>query len=116
MKLGASNIGVRMNRGIELINEERKKQLKKWKTPGHDASINYNSELVKAAAVYALNGRDLYIKGSGNPLFNELETVSFSAIYPWDNIKKIESKDRLKQLQIAGALIAAEIDRLIDRI
>jgi hypothetical protein len=89
-----------MKTGIELISEERKRQIdiEGW-TEEHD-KIHTSGELAFAAATYALP--------------DYANTRSFKRIHLWpfspDWWKP--SSDRIKELAKAGALIAAEIDRL----
>lgn len=90
--------------GIELIAEERKRQIEKegW-TAEHDAQHNHH-ELARAAACYATPGyiRKLHITDNGTP-------------FGWPFSKdcwKPSPLDRKRELVKAGALIAAEIDRL----
>lgn len=100
-----------MKTGIELIAEERKRQIEVegW-TPEHDAEHTDNS-IAKAAACYAMpcDERQKY----------QSSTLSEPArFYPrwwpksWD-VKwwKPTPENRIKELVKAGALIAAEIDR-----
>jgi hypothetical protein len=91
-----------MRTGIEIIAEERKRQIevKNW-TPEHDAE-HTDESLAMAACHYALpNHLD-------SPLVN---------LWPksWDVhwCKKGQST-RIRDLAKAGALIAAEIDRLLN--
>lgn len=83
--------------GIELIAKERQRQIdvEGW-TPAHDAEHS-NEELSKAAACYALP-----------------ESVRFYvSLWPWDASSfKPTPNDRVRELVKAGALIAAEIDRI----
>jgi hypothetical protein len=85
-----------MKSGIELIAEERQRQIEKegW-SKEHDAE-HYRGEMAIAAMCYAdprkLNGKVPYG-------------------WPWDD-KWWKPKDRVRNLVKAGALIAAEIDRL----
>ena len=97
-----------MKTGVEIIAEERKRQIdvEGW-TLEHDSTY-FREELAQAAACYAIpeKNRDL--------------TCSFSGTYYpilWPNgwqIKfwKPSPANRIKELAKAGALIAAEIDRL----
>lgn len=85
--------------GVDLIREERQRQLdvEGW-TPEHDDEHD-DGEIARAAAWYALSqcwrkqfaryGTDLWPR-------------------PW----RFKETDRMRELVIAGALIAAEIDRL----
>ncbi|MDD5484219.1 MAG: hypothetical protein PHP98_11320 [Kiritimatiellae bacterium] len=95
-----------MKTGIELIAEERKRQVEEegWKAE-HDAA-HIGGELARAAACYAL------------PQVMSLQSELISVVvdrgvfWPW-SIKcfKPTKDDRVRELQKAGALIAAEIDR-----
>lgn len=79
--------------GIELIAQERKEQIEKHGFgPENDAV--YDRKLVNAAC-YLLKKNTFHW-----PHWSDKMRVKFDA------------KPRIKQLQIAGALIAAEIDRL----
>ena len=80
--------------GIELIAEERQRQItaEGW-TPEHDDEHD-NEQLAQAAACYAMPPR---LRG---PL-----------PWPWD-ADWWKPGDRIRELTKAGALIAAEIDRL----
>lgn len=95
-----------MKTGIELIDDERKRQVESegW-TPEHDDE-HEDGELVFAAVAYALP-RD---KGE-NP-FDEITPNP----WPWDPISfkpgDGTTVGRVRELVKAGALIAAEIDRL----
>lgn len=84
-----------MKTGIELIAEERKEQIEKhgW-TAEHDAT-HYCEEIIDAAE-YAIRPN----KDNGD----KCGWISFQL--------KIVKKNRIDQLKVAGALIAAEIDRL----
>jgi len=96
-----------MPTGIELIAEERLRQVSEegW-TPEHDAE-HVNGELADAAACYA-----------ATPDFrDELEEHTDEGLadllWPWDaSWWKPSPDDRVRELVKAGALIAAEIDRL----
>lgn len=94
--------------GIELIAEERQRQIdgEGW-TPEHDDKHS-NDEMARAAMCYT------------NPIPSE---GFITAYWPWDRewykpSKYNESRlaprkiDRVRELVKAGALIAAEIDRL----
>lgn len=89
---------MKMKTGIELITKERARQIKREKyTPSHDDQ-HANSELLQAAACYIENGSDFNIG---------LETV------PWPfETASWKPTGKIENLTKAGALIAAEIDRL----
>lgn len=87
----------KMLTGIELINNEREEQLSKHKrTVESDVKYNITGQLIDGA-IYCLTGKeDYYPINTWGPEFKE----------------KIDNSTRLKKLTVAGALIAAEIDRL----
>lgn len=90
-----------MQTGIELITEERQRQIEKhgW-TAEHDAEHS-NNELSKAAIVYA---SDSQVRENSNII---------DWLWPWEREWwKPTPENRIRELQKAGALIAAEIDRL----
>lgn len=94
-----------MKTGIELITEERKRQIEKegW-TPEHDAEHTLG-EIALAAATYALPEEVRYP--------NHLWVTDRDELWPWDmDFWKPSPENRVRELQKAGALIAAEIDRL----
>lgn len=79
--------------GVELIAIERKRQIDEehW-SPEHDDDHDYN-ELARAAACYAIGNDENW---------------------PWDEeCWKPSPDNRIRELEKAGALIAAEIDRLL---
>lgn len=82
--------------GVELIAAERKRQVEQegW-TPAHDDE-HAHGELADAAVCYAL------ARGS----------ESGAAGWPWEPSWWKPSGDAVRDLTKAGALIAAEIDRL----
>lgn len=87
-----------MKTGIELIAEERQEQISKHgRTVLNDVFENKGRQLVKAA-------QEL------------LEQLPINTGFPpeWDKdvVDKMRSKSYYKRLIIAGALIAAEIDRI----
>jgi hypothetical protein len=99
-----------MKNGIDLISEERLRQIsvEGW-TQQHDDQHTDNS-LAKAAACYAMpkETREMY---------QSLSKVHgwFPRWWPesWDlKFWKPTPKNRIRELVKAGALIAAEIDRL----
>lgn len=93
-----------MKTGIELIAEERQRQIEEegW-TPEHDDE-HTTGEIAIAGATYAMR-----------PIINEvmLKDDGIPHLWPWDgNWYKPTPENRVRELQKAGALIAAEIDRL----
>jgi hypothetical protein len=107
--------------GVALIAAERKRQIEAegW-TPSHDDEWHGDDELAWAAVCYAAPDR-VYRKheeqeiegGYGGEPSEVSTTVTFQDPWPWEEEwDKRQKHDRLRQLVIAGALIAAEIDRL----
>lgn len=98
-----------MSTGAELIAAERARQVEVegW-TPEHDDEHN-QAELVGAGTSYALYARWLLL---GKPDFRL--TISPMVFWPswWDQNWWKPSDDPVRNLVKAGALIAAEIDRL----
>ncbi len=92
-----------MKNGIELIADERSRQVSQegW-TPEHDDEHD-ECEIVEAAVCYALNGREFVLQGTVCPN---------PGAWPWDMKWWKPSYDPIRNLVKAGALIAAEIDRL----
>ena len=90
-----------MKTGIEIIAEERQRQIsvEGW-TPEHDAQ-HENGELAIAATCYAYPETALYVGEI------RVENWPFEPEY-----FKPSPRDRVRELAKAGALIAAEIDRL----
>lgn len=82
--------------GIELIAKERQEQIEKHKwTVDSDRKFNRNNQLVDAS-MSILCGCEAYRPKDWNSnLFD-----------------KIHNKPRIEKLAIAGALLAAEIDRI----
>ena len=87
--------------GVELIAVERQRQVEGegW-TEGHDNS-HVDGELAKAAAAYAWPG-DMDSRDG--------RRVHRSVLWPWED--GWSPGDRVRELTKAGALIAAEIDRI----
>ncbi|MGJ1424535.1 hypothetical protein ACR79B_11120 [Sphingobacterium spiritivorum] len=79
--------------GIELIAQERKEQITKHKFSSENDAIYTEEQLRKAAASIIIHDH---------------------AIFPWspEYYLHIMEKTEVEQLTIAGALIAAEIDRI----
>lgn len=91
--------------GIELIAEERQRQIEKegW-THEHDDQHN-TGDLAHAAAAYA--SAELYRRTTSEGYDNTPHIWPFERKW-W----KPTPENRIRELQKAGALIAAEIDRL----
>lgn len=100
------NIGpIEITDGIAIIAAERRRQLKQegW-TQEHDAE-HLNGELAIAAACYVLAE---YARSYGRHNVDEMPVK-----WPWaEECWKPTPDDRIRELAKAGALIAAEIDRI----
>lgn len=97
-----------METGVGLIASERQRQIVVENiSPAHDIKEHSDEALVKAAVCYALpdDGRKQELAESKGTLLGVL--------WPWDWRWWKPSKDRVRDLTKAGALIAAEIDRLL---
>jgi hypothetical protein len=91
-----------MKTGVELIAEERQEQIEKHGFDvNRDVQINDSGELT-AAALFVLTGEDNYYPSSWEEWFRN-KLVSKTASTP---------NPEIERLKIAGALLAAEIDRL----
>jgi hypothetical protein len=87
--------------GINLIGKERQRQIKElgW-TKEHDKTANSSGELALAAIQYAIP-----------PQYRDEECVK--EVFPWEwKYWHPTPNNRILELTKAGALIAAEIDRL----
>jgi len=100
--------------GIERIAAERKRQIEKegW-TLEHD-DFHDNGQLATAGACYAISD---YLRGREITFVTPLgkNTLSLeNALWPWAwEWWKPTPENRIRELEKAGALIAAEIDRLL---
>ena len=100
-----------MKTGIELIAEERQRQISQegWTTEHDDE--HSEDELARAAACYSIPHweRELQFRATAS----ESRFTYVDRIWPWDaKWWKPTPKDRIRELVKAGALIVAEIDRL----
>lgn len=93
-----------MKTGIELIAEERQEQLNKhnW-THEHDDGHVYG-ELRVVAAILCVQGTDHYVNSNFQSEYSSGQNA-------WGLEEKLKRYD-IHRLKVAGALIAAEIDRL----
>ncbi|WP_321377022.1 hypothetical protein [Trichococcus shcherbakoviae] len=94
---------------IQLIARERKRQIE---VEGFDVKHDDRhsmGQLASAAACYAMGTRDIFTGTIGSVGTIDCPSPVWPFTPTWDKRAK---HSRLKQLVIAGALIAAEIDRL----
>ena len=91
--------------GIDYIAKERQRQIEKegW-TPEHDDEHIFE-ELAQAAACYAHPNRVNRLYMVGWPVDWDLKW--------WKPSEKSDIDGRIKELTKSGAMIAAEIDRLL---
>jgi hypothetical protein len=91
-----------MKNGIELIREERERQVAKGYTPSHD-DLHDTGEIANAAYCILFE----HTQGPGC-LEEEDEPEN------WVQALALEMRkaDPIRRMQVAGALIAAEIERL----
>lgn len=100
--------------GAELIAAERQRQIEQegW-TPDHDDD-HYPGDMAMAGACYAAHAacREAIERGDFEP-YSQLEAAQqlVHRMWPWDR-EWWKPKGQLRDLVRAGALIAAEIDRL----
>jgi hypothetical protein len=92
-----------MKTGIQLIAEERERQISQegW-TDANDDEHGFG-ELALAGAAYALSGIEDF---ADRPLRGEIRRL-----FPW-SLDWLKPRNPVRDLTRAGALIAAEIDRL----
>jgi hypothetical protein len=92
----------RRSSGAKLIEIERWRQMTEegW-TAEHDDREHGNGELADAAACYAISDWE-------SPYFTNVR----KNLWPWQKAWWKPSSDRVRNLVKAGALIAAEIERL----
>lgn len=91
--------------GIELIAQERQEQIQKHKYDAEWDKVYVEGELLSFAHYCILHENDAERDNIGEYLFEE----------KWMNLelkRKVDLKSPLQRLIIAGALIAAEIDRI----
>ena len=99
--------------GIEIITKERLRQIEEegW-TPEHD-SEHGDGELADAAACYCIDSDRTITWNTSRVQAVATILLKRDLHFPWDNKWWKPSPDnRIKELAKAGALIAAEIDRI----
>jgi hypothetical protein len=92
--------------GIERIAAERKRQIEKEGFTAEYDKQYANGDLADAATCYVMR-EDFRIRRQGAMTVKEM-------IWPWyDEWWKPSPDSRIRELEKAGALIAAEIDRIL---
>lgn len=101
-----------MKTAIEMIAKERQEQIEKHgRTLDHDVKNNNAYQLAKAAQHLLIDFTGL----SQNAAYElKLDVIGQDSPEGWDRMlfQKMMDKPYLERLIIAGALIAAEIDRI----
>lgn len=100
--------------GIELISIERRRQVEKEGWDSQHDSDHYNYELTKAAICYAQRAtkEGMCIWNDRVPDMWPFEAKSWKPEPRIPGSPLIKAEDAVKMLIKAGALIAAEIDRI----
>lgn len=111
--------------GFQRIAQERLRQIEEeGYDEGHD-DAHSDDELARAAAVLAAPERIFVADTSFEKKTGEVEWVRFFSPWPWDEDSpekgvEYEAADqietRIRELEKAGALVAAEIDRLLRKL
>ena len=95
-----------MKTAIELITEERQRQIEKEGYSSEHDLLHDGGELAIAAACYAAHPMTIY-------RFDEYaRSLQFKKVIPFDEYEIDDKHSELRRLIIAGALIVAEIERL----
>jgi hypothetical protein len=91
--------------GVSLIAAERQRQMdvEGW-APEHD-NEHIMGEMIGAAVTYAAHALEIVSD-------HEIQGADNEGWWPWDESWYKPSPDPIRNLEKAGALIAAEIDRL----
>ncbi|MES2995869.1 MAG: hypothetical protein V4733_03575 [Verrucomicrobiota bacterium] len=98
--------------GIELIAAERQRQIQKYGwSAAHDDSHEIG-ELREAAAAYMLLAEQGVELMHGQEAYRQAARRNAIDMWPWDDASFDPDSPRLECLIKAGALIAAEIDRI----
>ena len=93
-----------MKTGSQLIAEERERQIKEEGFIPEEDKIYINVELSNAAVCYIASSQATIMRG--------IVCSDVVNLWPWEPNWWKPSKDPIRDLVKAGALIAAEIDRL----
>jgi hypothetical protein len=95
-----------METGIEIIAKERKRQIEEEGYTSENDDKEFYDDLSDAAAIYAMN------KGDRTLMIEDGDSI-INTIWPWDIKYYKPTNNRIHELAKAGALIAAEIDKLL---
>ena len=101
-----------METGVRLITRERQRQVEEegW-TADHDDGFGYQLAVMAASYILDIAGKHSSEHESWRKKYSEYA----NEIFPFDreDWRKLTPHDPIRQLTKAGALIAAEIDRLL---
>ena len=95
--------------GVERIAAERKRQIEEEGFEAKHDDYNMGGELINAAIVYLLSPK----MRETNMVVSGMRPSLLSFFWPWSYEWFKPSVNRIRELEKAGALIAAEIDRLL---
>lgn len=107
----ADDMEVLASPGVERIARERRRQQAKEGWDVHHDDKHVESELSRAAACYAVTGTGAVAVDQAGDIDEEFNVKNWA--WPWKHAWWKPSEDRIRNLEKAGALIAAEIDRLL---
>ena len=102
--------------GVEIIAAERTRQIEvEGFTPAHDDQWT-GGALAEAAMAYAMPAKTIVVNVGGDDKFSIYLRINRNFFFPDDwgtEWWKPTDKNRIRELAKAGALIAAEIDRIL---
>jgi hypothetical protein len=101
-----------MKTGIELIAEERERQISQEGWSAEDDDRHDSGQLNDAALAYAYAASEQARGESLRYIQGLEESCDLPQPWPWESSWWKPSEDPIRNLVKAGALIAAEIDRL----
>ena len=101
-----------MKTGIEIIAEERQRQIEEKKFTAEGADPYHSPELAIAGACYAMPEGLRSMDVALTDIDGSVTCVDFEELFPWQGWWKPTPNNRIKELAKSGALIAAEIDRI----
>lgn len=98
--------------GVDLIAAERRRQVEAEGWTQHHDSQHKRGELAMAASCYANHAAVQSVLPNPADVVDYGTKLNLPHMWPWEEEWWKPSVDRIKNLVKAGALIAAEIDRL----
>jgi len=95
-----------MTNGVKAIQEERERQIEKGYSKKHDQTFHKNGELLDVPLGILLYHSNYRIEGDNS---------FYRALADWERYIIEKYSDYYKRsLEVAGAMIAAELDRILD--